>query len=178
MKLLALTAAILVAFIVVGCGDDDDATDSSTGTTTPSASASADVSASPTGGAPGTDKPSDSPLPTSSLGVCQENPAPAAPDITQVTDPDAGDEVTSPLTVEGNIVAFEAQFSIALKDADGNDITTVVGNSEEGQVLSPYSEQVIFSVERETDACLWVYDESGADGSPINVVQVPLKLEP
>ena len=117
-------------------------------------------------------------LPGGEPEACQPNPDPATPDTTQVDSPAAGATVTSPVTVSGRIAAFEAQFNITIFDAAGDSIVDVPGNSEEGFVLSPFSEDVAFSVSEPTLACLWVYDVSEGDGSPLAVVQIPLTLLP
>ena len=169
MKYVPLLVALAAAFTLAACGDDD-----ATGEATPTPSAEATATPEPS------DAPTETPVPetpTPYTGVCTENPDPADPEVLQLEEPDNNAEVTSPILVRGVILAFEAQFLIALKDADGNDITVVSGRSSEGQTLAPFQEEVPFSVERETDACLWVYDESAADGSIINVAQVPVKLQ-
>ena len=121
----------------------------------------------------------ESPTPTGQPDVCQPNPDPAPTDVVEVDSPAASDSVTSPVTVSGRIVAFEAQFNITVFDAGGNQIADVPARSEEGQVLSPFSKDVFFSVTEETPACVWVYDVSEADGvTPLNVVQVPVILQP
>lgn len=45
-------------------------------------------------------------------------------------------------------------------------------------VFVPYEGRLSFAVAQETAACLWVFEESARDGSPTNVVQVPLILVP
>jgi hypothetical protein len=120
----------------------------------------------------------ESPTPTAAANVCQPNPDPAPADVAEVESPVSGDSVTSPATISGRFAAFEAQFNITIYDADGGEIADVPARSEEGQVLSPFSEDVAFSVTEETPACIWVYDASPRDGSPIDVVQVPVTLEP
>ena len=120
----------------------------------------------------------ESPTPTAAPDVCRPNPDPASADVAKVDSPEAGDSVTSPVTVGGRFVAFEAQFNITIYDADGGEITDVPARSEEGQVLSSFSEDVLFSVTDKTPACVWVYDLSEADGSIIDVVQIPVTLEP
>jgi hypothetical protein len=123
--------------------------------------------------------PGESPTPTAEPDVCLPNPDPAPTDVAQVDAPEADDSVTSPVAVSGRIVAFEAQFNITIYDAAGGEIANVPARSEEGQVLSPFSKDVFFSVTDETPACIWVYDVSEADGvTPINVVQVPVVLQP
>jgi hypothetical protein len=126
---------------------------------------------------PGPGEPSPTPAPAPD--VCQPNPDPASADVAEVDSPGDNDSFTSPVTVSGRIVAFEAQFNIAIFDADGRRIVHVTARSEEGQVLAPFSEDVPFSVTEDTPACIWVYDVSQADGvTPVNVVQVPVVLKP
>jgi hypothetical protein len=120
----------------------------------------------------------ESPTPTAAPDVCQPNPDPATVEVAEVDSPEASDYVTSPITVSGRFAAFEAQFNITIYDADGGKIADVPARSEEGQVLSPFSKDVFFSVTEETTACIWVYDASPMDGSPIDVVQIPVALEP
>jgi Immunoglobulin-like domain of bacterial spore germination len=119
-----------------------------------------------------------SPTPTAAPSVCQPNPDPAPAGVAVVDSPAAGDSVTSPVTVSGRFLAFEAQFNITIFDAAGAKIVDAPAHSEEGQVLSPFSLDVPFSVTVATPACIWVYDLSAADGSIIDVVQIPVTLEP
>jgi Immunoglobulin-like domain of bacterial spore germination len=114
--------------------------------------------------------------PNQTTNVCAPNPAPAGPDTNQVDTPTAGDLVTSPVTVRGRILAFEAVFKVTIFDAGGNTIADARGMSAEGTALSPFEVQVPFSVAAETSACMWVYAPSARDGSPENVVQIPLRL--
>lgn len=110
--------------------------------------------------------------------VCQTNPSPvdsADPSII-VTAPVANASVTSPLHVTGQARVFEATVSLKLVDATGNELVATTTQSAEGQVLSPFSADVAFSVTSSSSACLWVYEVSAKDGSPVNVVQVPLTL--
>jgi hypothetical protein len=111
-------------------------------------------------------------------GACQTNPDPVdAADPSVIVDaPTSGATVTSPLHVEGQARVFEAVVSLALYDADGDEIVATTTMSAEGQVLSDFSTDVAFSVTADTPACLWVYEVSAKDGSPVNVVQVPLTL--
>jgi len=119
-----------------------------------------------------------SPTPTGQADVCRPNPDPASAGVAEVDSPEAGDSVTSPVTISGRFAAFEAQFNITIYDAGGGEIADVPARSEEGQVLSPFSEDIAFSVTEPTPACIWVYDLSEADGSVIDVVQVPVTLQP
>jgi len=159
MKYVLLLAATCAVALVLACNNGDGVD------ITPGATVS-----------PG---PGDeSPTPTSQPNVCETNPDPASADVVNVDSPQTGDSVTSPVTVSGRIVAFEAQFKITIFGAAGGEIADVPARSEEGQVLSPFSEDVAFSVTEETPACVWVYDLSEADGSIIDVVQIPVVLQP
>ncbi len=160
MKYVSLLTVTFVVVLVLACknGDGVDITPGAT------------VSPAPGG---------ESPTPTAVPDVCQPNPDPAPSDVAEVDSPEANDSVTSPVTVSGRIAAFEAQFNITIFDAAGDSIADVDAMSAEGQVLSPFSEDVAFSVTEETPACIWVYDVSEEDGvTPLNVVQVPVILQP
>lgn len=110
--------------------------------------------------------------------TCAANPDPATPDFNQVDTPSAGDSVSSPVTVKGRILAFEATFRVTIFDANSNVLADVQGMSSDGTMLSPFEVQVPFSVAAATPACMWVYESSARDGSPINVRQIPLQLLP
>jgi hypothetical protein len=166
VRILLLVALSVFAALFIACDDDDEVT----GTPTPTASASAAPTASPTSAATPTATAAD---------VCQENPDPATEEQVQVISPEPGDEVTSPVTVTGLVAAFEAQFNIAIKDADGNDVVAEVSAmSSEGQTLAPFSVDIIFVATERTRVCLWVFDYSAMDGSIENVHQVPIVLLP
>jgi flagellar hook assembly protein FlgD len=113
--------------------------------------------------------------------VCGPNPSPPDPSdpAIRVWDPVPGEHATSPLTVRGRARVFEANVQLLLRDAAGRDIirgfTTA---AEAGPALAPFEGSLAFTVSRETPACLWVFEESARDGSPRNVVQIPLTLLP
>ena len=110
--------------------------------------------------------------------VCKPNPSPvdsSDPSII-VTAPAAGASVSSPIHVAGQARVFEATVSLTLYDANGAEIVSTTTNAAEGQVLSAFSTDVAFSVATPASACLWVFEVSARDGSPVNVVQVPLTL--
>jgi hypothetical protein len=150
MKTLILGLTIPTLILLAACADDAEAPTGDEATPTPNALAT----------------------------VCEENPDPATDDLVRVNAPVARDAVSSPLPVQGRIAAFEATFQITIFDADGNILGEEVGMSSEGQTLAPFAEDVPFSVTEETPACLWVYEESARDGSPIHVVQIPVLLLP
>jgi Immunoglobulin-like domain of bacterial spore germination len=177
MRYLMLTALVGLVTLGVACSSgDNSSTQTTTGTHTASASATAPPTSAPTVTPTATVANTATPSPIAN--VCQTNPSPATSAQTVVNQPQPGDLVTSPVTVSGQINAFEAQFNIAIKDASGADIATQPGHSQQGQTLSPFNESVAFTVATQTLACLWVFDLSAKDGSLIQVVQVPITLAP
>ncbi|MGE3601653.1 MAG: BsuPI-related putative proteinase inhibitor, partial [Dehalococcoidia bacterium] len=113
--------------------------------------------------------------------VCGQNPSPpdpADPSI-RVWDPVPGVHTVSPSTIRGEARVFEANVRFALKDAQGGDIAQGFTTAAQGApALAPFEGTLAFSVNQETPACLWVFEESARDGSPRNVVQIPLTLVP
>jgi hypothetical protein len=86
---------------------------------------------------------------------------------------------TSPLAVSGQARVFEAVVSLALKDAGGATIVAGTTQTQAGApALAPFAAALSFNVTGVTPACLWVFEASARDGSPVNVVQVPLTLLP
>ena len=154
--LLALLALVLLA----ACGGDEAGPATPTPAVTPS--------------------PAPQPSPTLLPDVCLPNPDPATADVQIVDQPPPSTSTTSPLTAPGQIVAFEATYQIAIFDAAGNPIVQTFGTAGPAEIgeLAPFSIDVEFSVDEPTPACLWVYEASARDGSPINVGQIPLLLLP
>ena len=185
MRYLMLTALAGLVALGVACSSDDNTSGTQTATHPPTVSATAaaqataTVSATTTPHATATATVANTATPSPIANVCQTNPSPATTDQTVVNQPQPGDQVTSPMTVSGNINAFEAQFNIAIKGAAGNDIATVPDVfSSQGQTLAPFSTSVAFTVASQTPACLWVFDLSQMSGLPVQVVQVPITLMP
>jgi hypothetical protein len=179
MRYLMLTVLAGLVVLGVACSGDDNASGTQTATAThpPAVSTTATPTSSPTE-TPVASTSAPTPTPSPAASVCQTNPNPATSAQTVVNQPQPGDQVTSPVIVSGQIAAFEAQFNIAIKNASGTDIATQPGHSQQGQTLSAFNESVAFTVATQTPACLWVFDLSAMDGSPIQVVQVPITLMP
>jgi hypothetical protein len=173
-----LTVLAALAALAVACSSGDNSgTQTAPATHTASASSTAPATLAPTVTPTATVANTATPSPIAN--VCQTNPSPATSDQTVVNQPQPGAQVTSPVTVSGQINAFEAQFNIAIKDAAGNDIATVPDVfSSQGQTLAPFSTSVPFTVASQTPACLWVFDLSQMSGLPVQVVQVPITLVP
>jgi hypothetical protein len=108
MRVLGLLLAFPSLLLFAACGEDEgqDTNASPTrtaGTRTPGATGT--VGSTSDGGF---------------TDVCAQNPDPATDETNQIGEPSEGDEVSSPLTVRGQIAAFEATFRITLFDEDGD----------------------------------------------------------
>ena len=166
-------AAALGAVLLGGCSEKDEPAPPAAGT-----AAAAPATAAPTGQAqPSPTAPAPSPTPALT-GVCPPNPDPAPATVAVVTQPAPNASVTSPLTVTGMVEAFEATFQAQLLDAQQNQLAHVVGMSQAGQVLSPFSVQLTFAVSAPTPGCLRIYQQSAKDGSDTKIVHVPVVLMP
>lgn len=150
-RFLILTVVAVAVLAVAACGDDDD------GAT-----------------------PTASPIPTSVPNVCLPNPDPATAEFQILDQPAPLSEVTSPVTVSGQVNYFEATYQIAIYDESGTALVETFGTAQQPDigVIGPFSHDVTFAVSEPTSACLWVYEQSAMDGSPVNVGQVPLVLLP
>src|SRR5438034_11458713 len=82
--------------------------------------------------------------------VCRDNPDPATDDVNQVDIPNAGDVVASPVTVQGRVDAFEANFRITIFDAAGNTIVHETAIAYEGQSPAPVHKTIAISGARAT----------------------------
>jgi hypothetical protein len=113
-------------------------------------------------------------------GVCQPNPDPATPEFQVIDQPSAGKSVTSPVTISGQVLAFEGTYQIGIFDNAGNPIVETFGTAAGTEIgeLAPFSIDVAFDVDEPTPACIWVYEASAMDGSPIHVGQIPVALLP
>jgi immunoglobulin-like protein involved in spore germination len=155
LLLLGFTALAFLLFACSGVEDVEDVLDPSGSPTT---------SVSPTA------EPTGEPSPEPSNG--------ARPPIV-VRAPVAGDEVGSPVTVAGSADVFEATVSIRILDASGQELaatftTATCGTGCRGR----YSEEVFFFTEDRQDGTIEVFESSAEDGSPLNVVRIPVVLVP
>lgn len=143
----ALVAAALIALAFVACGGGDD-----------------DSTPAPT-------------VPPALEEICIEGASAAGEDVIQVAAPQAGDQISSPLRVSGNIDALDGRFWIAVVLADGSHVIDYPGDGGETEgTLAPFSEEVPFTVTEPTDACLWVYRQDTPE--PDDAVRVPIVLIP
>ena len=96
-----------------------------------------------------------------------------------VDSPSIGQTVSSPVTVSGTANVFEATVSLRILDGAGNEIahtftTATCGTGCRGD----YSVSIAYSVGTEQPGVIEVFESSAQDGSPINVVRIPVKLAP
>ncbi len=179
MKILSLIAIpCFTLALVAACSSSDKTASPSPSPSTTRATSTATPTALTTTPATATASPAAAATTATATNVCATNPKPGTPDTVKVDSPAAGTTITSPVTVTGQILAFEATFRIRIYDATGNVLADEQAMSAQGQVLSPFSKALTFSVARQTPACLWVFELSAAGGSPANVAQVAVTLQP
>jgi hypothetical protein len=151
-----LLTALLLACSACGYGDDV------TGALSPPPS----VSATGTTGATGS---------TAVTGATGTTGMPAI----VVRTPASGDEVISPVTVAGTADVFEATVNIEIRDASGQTLaagfaTATCGTGCRGR----YSTEISFFTQARQAGTIEVFEVSAKDGTPINVVSVPVTLVP
>ncbi len=171
--LLLVLALASIALIVACDNGGDSATSGPDGAPTPAVTDSEKETPTPAQ----TPSPGETPAPPN---VCQPNPDPATPEFQVIDQPSADDTVTSPVTISGQVLAFEATYQIGIFGADGNPIVETFGTAGPGEAgeLAPFSIDVPFQVNQPKPACIWVYEASAMDGSSIHVGQIPVTLSP
>jgi hypothetical protein len=170
---LLLALALASVALLVACDNGGDgATPGPDGAPTPAITDSEEETATPDA------TPAETA--TAEPEVCLPNPDPATPEFQVIDQPSADDAVTSPVTINGQVAAFEATYQVAIFDAAGNTIVETFGTAEARELgeLAPFSIDVPFDVDEATPACIWVYEASAMDGSPVNVGQIPVTLSP
>ena len=170
---LLLALALASIALLVACDNGGDgATPAPDGAPTPAVTESEEETATP--------EATPAETATAESEVCQPNPDPATPEFQVIDQPSEGDTVTSPVTISGQVLAFEATYQIGIFDADGNPVVETFGTAGPGEagVLAPFSIDVAFDVDEATPACIWVYEASARDGNPINVGQISVTLSP
>ncbi|MPZ49951.1 MAG: hypothetical protein GEU75_11770 [Dehalococcoidia bacterium] len=165
LRALALAMVLFMA-AAVACSDDRPPTPAVTVTLAPVASPAA------------TAVPAATPV----ANVCGPNPSPAPAvqpsdfSYRMIASPLPGAVVQSPLTVSGQANPFEGAFSVTVFSAAGQQIAA--GDFNKSNLSPAFSVALPFSVMAPSPACVWYHERSGRDGSPINVTQVPVLLQP
>ncbi len=94
-----------------------------------------------------------------------------------VTSPRSGDQVSSPVMIRGNADVFEATVSITILDAAGTGIVRTFTTATCGTgCRGTFSKAVRFEVTETQPGIVRVYESSAEDGTPINVVDIPVTL--
>lgn len=90
-----------------------------------------------------------------------------------------GDVVSSPLTITGTANTFEATFQARIVTGAGELLTEQVVTATSGTgTRGTFEATLTFEVAEETPGRLVVFEYSARDGSPINVVEIPILLQP
>lgn len=96
-----------------------------------------------------------------------------------VTSPAPGDEVSSPVTVEGTANVFEATVSMRILDSVGNRLAATFATATCGTgCRGDFSKKVDFDVSERQEGVIKVFEESAEDGAPMHVVNVSVILLP
>jgi hypothetical protein len=96
-----------------------------------------------------------------------------------VESPLIGAVVSNPVTVSGTANVFEATVSLRILDANGNEIARTFTQATCGTgCRGTFSVAVSYRVSSQQRGTIEVYESSAKDGSPINVVSIPVMLTP
>jgi hypothetical protein len=95
-----------------------------------------------------------------------------------VESPAPGDEVRSPVRIRGTANTFEAVFVVNLTDWDGRIVAEEIVTASSGSgERGTFDVTVPFRVDRPGGALI-AFERSAEDGSQLNVVEIPLALQP
>lgn len=110
-----------------------------------------------------------------------ETPEPTTarrPPIT-VRAPRPGDAVVSPVRIEGSADVSGTTLGVRILDASGLELAAVSLAPTCGSACrGPYAAELSFFVPRQQAGVIEVFEVSVADGSPLNLVRVPVVLVP
>jgi Immunoglobulin-like domain of bacterial spore germination len=96
-----------------------------------------------------------------------------------VQTPEGGSVQFSPIGVTGRANVFEATVSMRLVDADGNELAATFATATCGTgCWGDFEAALAFSVDHDVPATLEVYQASAEDGSPLDLVRIPITLSP
>ncbi len=87
--------------------------------------------------------------------------------------------VRSPVTVSGTAYVFEGVVSIRILDAEGNELAAINALASCGAgCRGRFRARVAFFVEFVQPGTIQVFEVSQADGSALNLVEIPVRLAP
>lgn len=123
--------------------------------------------------------PSSSASPTGGPSPSVGGPTGTAKAAIVVGTPQPGDEVVSPVTIAGTADVFEATVSIVILDASGQELAATFATATCGTgCRGRYSAEVSFFTETRQSGTIAVFESSAEDGSPRNLVTIPVLLVP
>lgn len=142
-----------------------------------------------------TPTPSPTPTPTPSPDVCGVNPDPAPPSVLQVQEPQPGQQVKNPFHVRGwgsSRVFHEIGMVVAVVDAGGELVRVMVDvppqprahralprGLQNTEFTHPFAVDVLLTdLAGPTPFCLWAFLKTDGEGSPKQIVQVPVVVNP
>jgi len=129
------------------------------------------LAATPTQTRPGSPAPPTATTAASGPGVGNDN--------IKVARPSGGQEVRSPMAIQGQARVFEGNVQFALKDGRGQTLASGFTTASKGAPdWGDYKADLAFRVTARQDATLEVFTESARDGSPQFVVKLPVTLLP
>ncbi|HET6453128.1 MAG TPA: Gmad2 immunoglobulin-like domain-containing protein [Armatimonadota bacterium] len=96
-----------------------------------------------------------------------------------VTEPDVDEAISSPVLVAGKARVFEAALTVRVLTEDGRELARAnIMASQGAPEFGDFSVQVSFEKPSGVSkGFVEAYSESAKDGSPINVVRVPVRFK-
>lgn len=95
-----------------------------------------------------------------------------------VDSPPQGAAITSPVRVTGTANTFEAVFQLQIVDGNGQVLAEDVVMATSGSgTRGTFDVTIPFAIDRAGEGAIVVFEESARDGSPVNVVEIPVRLE-
>lgn len=98
--------------------------------------------------------------------------------MVSVDTPAHGGPGANPLRVTGEAAVFEATFAYALTDNDGLLLAEGHAMTAEGNTWAPFDFTIEYVVDEPQLGALIVWVDSAKDGSPVNVREYPVMLQP
>lgn len=98
--------------------------------------------------------------------------------IVSADSPAYGGPGANPLRVTGEAAVFEATFAYALTDDDGLILAEGHAMTAEGNTWAPFDFTIEYVVDEPQLGALILWVDSAKDGSPVNVREYPVMLQP
>jgi len=93
--------------------------------------------------------------------------------------PAIGDAVTSPVTISGTADVFEGTVSIRVIEGEGTVLADTTAQASCGTgCRGTFSQDVPYTLGQQRTGTIEVFESSAENGQPINVVNIPVTLEP